>query len=183
MNLDKGYRTEISRTFLIEALPEPLTPRSEHLQLFDNYIHETRIRLRSERVPETKEWTHTLQQRVPDGPSRLKIAEIQLNELEYEHFKIFEGNEIRKNRYFYKFDGREFVLDIYLGPLWGLNRATVEFKSAEESARFEPPPWAILEITDDPFFADESLVAKKFEEIQLRVRDLSRTALPREISL
>lgn len=178
MSLDKAYRTEISRTFLIEALPEPLTPRSEHLQLFDNYIHETRLRLRSVRVPETKEWTHILQQRISIGPSQLKIAEIHLNELEYAHFKIFEGSEIRKNRYFYEFDGRDFVFDIYLGPLWGLNRAKMEFESVEEAIGFEPPPWAVMEITGDAFFAGENLVTKKFEEVQFRVRDLSRTALP-----
>ncbi|HEX6278768.1 MAG TPA: hypothetical protein VFZ49_02015 [Pyrinomonadaceae bacterium] len=170
---DKTYRTEFRRTFLIDALPEPLTPQAAHLQIFDNYIHETRLRLRSIRVPETKEWTHILQQRFPVDPAHRgewKYADIYLNDAEYEHFKPFEGNEIRKNRYFHEFEGRMFAFDIYLGQqLWGLNRARVEFDSADELAAFEPPSWAVVEITNDPFFDDMSLVNVAFADVQNRL--------------
>jgi CYTH domain-containing protein len=172
MKLDKTSRTELHRSFLIEALPEPLTRQSAHLQLFDNYIPETRIRLRSIRIPETKEWSHILQQRFPVQAENLsvwKIAEIHLNELEYEHFKIFEGNEIRKNRYFHEFDGRVFAFDVYIGPLWGLNRAHVEFAAEDELRNFEPPRWAIYEVTNEPFFNDENLVNQKFEDVQAEI--------------
>lgn len=166
---DKTYRTEFHRTFLIEALPEPLAPQSSHLQIFDNYVHETRLRLRLIRVPETKAWTHILQQRFPVDPDHRgewKYAEIYLNEVEYEHFKPFEGTEIRKNRYFHEYDGKVFAFDIYLGPLWGLNRARVEFDSIESLAAFEPPPWAVIEVTNNPYFDDANLVQKKFEDVQ-----------------
>jgi CYTH domain-containing protein len=167
---DKTYRTEFHRTFLIDALPEPLTPQASHLQLFDNYIHDTRLRLRSIRVPETKEWTHILQQRFPVDPAHRgewRYADIYLNESEYEHFKAFEGNEIRKNRYFHEYDGRMFSFDIYLGQqLWGLNRARVEFPSPDDLAAFEPPPWAVIEVTNNAFFDDANLVALTFSDIQ-----------------
>lgn len=167
---DKTYRTELHRTFLIEALPEPLTPRSAHLQLFDNYIHETRLRLRSIRVPETKEWTHILQQRFPVDPEHRgewRYAEIYLSDAEYEHFKPFEGNEIRKNRYFHEYDGRMFAFDIYLGQqLWGLNRTRVEFTSFDDLAGFEPPPWAVIEVTNNAFFDDANLVNRSFSDVQ-----------------
>jgi CYTH domain-containing protein len=169
MNADKTYRTEFHRTFLIDALPEPLTPQAAHLQIFDNYIHETRLRFRLIRVPETKEWTHILQQRFSVGPEHRgewKYAEIYLSDAEYEHFKPFEGNEIRKNRYFHEFDGRMFAFDIYLGTLWGLNRARVEFDSREDLAAFEPPPWAIIEVTNNAFFDDANIVVKRFEDVQ-----------------
>ena len=167
---DKTYRTEFHRTFLIDALPEPLTPQASHLQFFDNYIHETRLRLRSIRVPETKEWTHILQQRFPVDPKHRgewRYADIYLNEGEYEHFKVFEGNEIRKNRYFHEYDGRMFSFDIYLGQqLWGLNRARVEFTSLEALDVFEPPPWAVIEVTNNPFFDDANLVNRTFADVQ-----------------
>lgn len=167
MNPDKTYRTEFHRSFLIEALPEPLTRASSHLQLFDNYIHETRLRLRAVRVPETKEWTNLLQQRFAFGePGAMKVAELNLSEAEYEHFKPFEGNEIRKNRYFHEFDGRMFEFDVYLGTLWGINRARVEFASVDEMSEFTAPPWATVEITDRPFFDDANLVNVKFEDVQ-----------------
>ena len=167
---DKTYRTEFHRTFLIDALPEPLTPQASHLQLFDNYIHETRLRLRSIRVPETKAWTHILQQRFPVDPAHRgewRYADIYLNEAEYEHFKAFEGNEIRKNRYFHEYDGRMFAFDIYLGQqLWGLNRARVEFASLDDLAAFDPPPWAVIEATNNPFFDDANLVDSSFADVQ-----------------
>ncbi|HEX2640811.1 MAG TPA: hypothetical protein VHL50_09580, partial [Pyrinomonadaceae bacterium] len=87
--MDKTNRTEIQRLFLLEGLPEPLTRASRHLQIFDNYISKTRLRLRSVRVPETKVWTHILQQRFPANAgdlSCLKVAEIYLDEGEYERF-------------------------------------------------------------------------------------------------
>jgi hypothetical protein len=116
--MDKTYRTEQFRTFLIEALPAPLTPASSHIQIFDNYIANTRMRLRSIRVPETKEWTRVLQQRFPITPnvlSQWKIAEMHLNDPEYAQLSVFEGTEIRKNRYFHEFDSRMFAFDVYLG--------------------------------------------------------------------
>ena len=165
--MDKTYRTEFRRKYLIEALPEPLTRASRHLQLFDNYIHETRLRLRSVRVPETKEWTLLLQKRESAGQER--VQEIELSEGEYEHVKPFEGNEIRKNRYFEEFDGRRFEFDMYLGTLWGLNRAKVHFARREELESFVPPEFAIAEITEVPFFDDANLVNCKFEDVQAEV--------------
>ena len=61
--MNKPAMTELHRLFLIERLPEPLTRASAHLQLFDNYIENTRIRLRNIRDPYSKTWTRILQQR------------------------------------------------------------------------------------------------------------------------
>jgi len=177
--MDKTARTELYRLFLIERLPEPLTPMSAHIQLFDNYIENTRLRLRNIRVPETKEWRHVLQQRFPAGQAGCwKVAEIFLNEPEYLAFERFEGREIRKNRYFHEFDGRQFDFDIYLGPLWGLCTAKVEFQNADEMGDFEPPPFAVFEVTGDPFFFGDSLVNKRFEEIQAEVQKVGAGVTP-----
>ena len=174
--MDKTNRTEIHRAFLIEGLPEPLTRASAHIQIFDNYIADTRLRIRSVRDPETAGWTRILQQRFPvnaDDLSELKFAEIYLNDTEHAHFEIFEGTEIRKNRYFHEFDGRTFAFDVYMGKLWGLNIARLEFETAAELDRFEPPPFAVVEITNDPFFLGEVLVTKSFEDVRLEVSKLT----------
>ena len=172
MLTDNTIRTELHRTFLIDGLPETLERKSSHLQLFDNYIHETRLRLRSIRVPETKEWTLLLQKRYPAGEchgAEWRIKQIELTEAEYEHFKPFEGSEIRKNRYFEEFDGRRFEFDMYLGTLWGLNRARVNFGSREEMESFVPPGFAVAEVTEVPFFDDANLVNCKFEDVRTDV--------------
>lgn len=173
--MDKTYRTELSRLFLVEALPAPLSPASSHLQIFDNYITETRLRLRTVRVPETKEWTYLLQQRLSlhdSDLSSMKVAEMHLNDAEHTQLETFEGKEIRKNRYFHEFDSRSFTFDIYLGALWGLNRARVDFQSEEELKGFQPPPFAIFEVTYEPFFDDANLVYRKFEDVQTAVAKL-----------
>jgi CYTH domain-containing protein len=177
--MDKTYRTEHFRTFLIDALPAPLTPASSHIQIFDDYIANTRMRLRSIRVPETKEWTRVLQQRFPvgDEPSRWKIAEMHLNDDEYAQFQIFEGSEIRKNRYFHEFDSRTFAFDVYLGTLWGVNRARVDFESETELEEFAAPLFAVFEITNEAFFDDANLVNQELDDVREAVSKLTPASI------
>lgn len=178
MKMDKTHRTELRRVFLIENLPAPLTRASRHWQIFDNYIENTRLRLRSIRIPETKQWIWILQQCEPlDDLASRQISEIYLNETEHAAFEIFEGrevkknervqtNEIRKNRYFYDFDNRHIEIDVFLGELWGLNLAAVKFESLEELQEFTLPPLAVLEVTNNEFFLGENLIGKTFADVQ-----------------
>lgn len=173
--MDKTAKTEFHRLFLLEGLPDPLTRASSHIQLFDNYIENTRLRLRLVRDPKTKKWTRVLQQRFVVGEKDLavsKLAEIYLNDAEYAAFEQFEGREIRKNRYFHEFDRTLFAFDVYIGELWGLNTARVDFETVDNMRRFEPPPFAVFEVTSYPFFSGEDLVGKKFSDIQAEVARL-----------
>lgn len=182
--MDKTAQTELHRLFLIERLPEPLTPASSHLQFFDNYVEHTRLRLRAIRDPYTKTWTRMLQQRFPWAESEYavtKLAEIHLNGAEYAVFEHYEGREIRKNRYFHEFDRVSFIFDVYLGPLWGLNTARVDFESLEKMESFIPPPFAIFEVTSDPFFTGESLVERKFTDVQSAVARLGSLTPPEAV--
>ena len=173
--MNKTAQTELHRLFLIDGLPEPLTPASSHLQLFDNYIENTRLRLRSIRDPYSKTWMRVLQQTfsITEGEFAVtKLAEIHLNEAEYAAFErcdFYGGREIRKNRYFHEFDRVSFVFDVYLGPLWGLNTAKIDFETRERMKSFVPPPFAVFEVTNDLFFAGENLVDKKFHDIQAEI--------------
>ena len=173
--MDKTARIERSRTFLVAGLPEPLTRASAHIQIFDNYIPQTRLRIRSVRDPETAGWTRILQQRslASDTLACIRIAEMYLSDAEHERLKIFEGSEIRKNRYFHEYDGRTFAFDVFLGNLWGLNMARVELDTIPELESFERPPFAVLEVTNNSFFLGESLVTKKFEDVRAEVARLS----------
>ena len=177
--MTKTSLSDHRRLFLIEQLPEPLTPASAHLQIFDNYIEGTRLRLRLVRDPASKNWTRILQQRIETDEANLattKLAEIFLNENEYSQFEQFEGREIRKNRYFHEFDRLNFTFDVYLGDLWGLNTARIDFDNVDEMEKFEPPPFAIFEITNDPFFLGKNLVGKKFEDVQAQVSRIGTNA-------
>lgn len=170
--MNKTGRTEYRRYYLIESLPEPLTRASEHVQFFDNYIANTRIRIRTIRFPDTKAWQWLMQQRdwaEPESNRVCRVSDMELNEAEHAQFETFEGTEIRKNRYTIEIGGRHFSFDVYLGKLWGLNRAAVSFNSFEELNAFPHPGDAYLEVTDNPFFRDENIVELTFEDIQTAV--------------
>jgi len=164
-----NYKTELRRVLLLPDLPYPLTRASFHWQFFDNYIKNTRIRLRYIRIPQTKEWKRSLQQRFPANENDLLIwqtSEIFLNDDEYAVFERFEGSEIRKNRYFFEADQRNYEIDVYIGDLWGLCLAKTYFQSEEELRSFEKPEFAVADVATDEFFTDENLVGKKFSDIQ-----------------
>lgn len=174
MSKENTYKILLQRSFLVEGLPEPLEPFDSHLQIFDNYIENTRIRLRKIRQPETKQWTRVLEQIYfadKDNLAKLKISQMFLNETEYNTFEIFKGREIRKNRYFYNTEDKQFEIDIFLGNLWGLNIAKVYFDSESELENFVIPKFSILEITHDEFFSGENLVDKKFADIQSKLNN------------
>ena len=182
--MDKTYTTQFRHVFLLQNLPEPLTRASRHLQIFDNYIENTRLRIRSIRSPETKQWTFILQQLFPvaEDLSNWKIAEIYLNDVEHQAFERFEGrkikmnervvsNEIRKNRYFLEISGKQIEFDIYLGELWGLNLARACFETENELKNYEIPSCFVFEVTNISFFTGANLVGKKFADVR---EELSR---------
>ena len=177
--MDKTYRDELRRVFLLQSLPETVERSSSHLQIFDNYIENTRLRIRSVRSPETKEWSFILQQRfaVNEQLSHWKIAEIYLNENEHKIFEPFENreikknervesNEVRKNRYFLDLDNKQLSIDLYLGDLWGLILAKAEFATEKDLLEFETPKFSVMEVTNDEFFVGGNLVGKKFADVQ-----------------
>ncbi|HEY0426811.1 MAG TPA: hypothetical protein VGC76_03290 [Pyrinomonadaceae bacterium] len=174
--MNKTYQTEFRRLFLINDLPEPLTRADAHLQIFDNYIENTRLRLRRIRTPQTREQTWLMEHRFPADENNLaiwKIAEIFMHEDEYKIFEQFEGREIRKNRYFYELDDKRISIDVHLGELWGLNVARICFDSEEEMEYFEAPPFAVFEVTNDKFFSGENLVEKKFADVRREFEKIS----------
>lgn len=186
--MNKTYADELCRIFLLQNLPEKIERSSSHLQIFDNYIENTRLRIRSVRSPETKEWTFILQQRFPVNEqfSHWKIAEIYLSEAEHEVFAPFENreikknervesNEVRKNRYFLDHEGKQISIDLYLGDLWGLILAKAEFGTEKELTDFEVPKFSVLEVTNDQFFVGGNLVGKTFAEVQAEFKKMSES--------
>lgn len=189
-NETPACRTELRRVFALADLPEPLTRAGEHQQFFDNYIENTRLRLRTIRAPQTKRWSWILEQRFPAGENDLsvwRVSEIHLNEAEHAAFEMFEGREIRKNervesselrfnRYFYDLGGaphtvrRPVEIDVFLNPLWGLHLAKVFFETVEEMRNFAPPAFAVIEVTQNEFFTGAKLVGKTIEDVRAELQ-------------
>ncbi len=160
---------ERERRFLLRELPEGLTMASEHVQIWDNYITNTRLRLRKIRLPQTRQWIAKLTQKyapAPDDFSRTIITNTYLSATEYEVLSIFEGNEIRKNRYKYEHEGRKFSIDVFLGALRGLILCETSFETDEEMFNFQLPSFALMDVTNDLMFTGARLAFLTAEEIR-----------------
>src|SRR5918992_2393214 len=82
---------ERERRYLLRDLPEGLTRADPHLQITDNYITGTRLRIRKVRDPRTNKWTVKFTQKFAPEPgnlSRTIITNIHLNALEAETLAI-----------------------------------------------------------------------------------------------
>ena len=165
----KYARVERERRYLLQDLPEGLTRADHHLQITDNYITGTRLRIRKVRDPKTNKWTVKFTQKFapdPEDLSRTIITNIYLNAQEAETLAIFEANEIRKNRYPFEFEGRKFSIDMFLGDLFGLVLAEVSFETDEELESFPKPSFALADVTNNQVFTGGSLWHLTFEDIR-----------------
>jgi len=165
----KYARVERERRYLLKDLPEGLTRADPHLQITDNYITGTRLRLRKVREPRTNKWTVKFTQKFAPDPndlSRTIITNTYLNSLEAETLSVFNSNEIRKNRYYFDFEGRRFSVDMFLGDLFGLVTAEVGFETDEELDNYRPPPFALADVTNIPLFSGGKLSELTFSEVR-----------------
>lgn len=162
-------RVERQRRYLLRGLPEGVSPRDEHAQITDNYITNTRLRLRKSRWVPTGEWSLKLTQKQTPGPpdfSRSLITTLYLNRAEYEVLSIFEANELRKNRYYFRPEGRLCSVNVYLGDLHGLVLAEIDFDDDAEMDAFPLPPFAHLDVTREELFTGARLVELTAEELR-----------------
>lgn len=165
----KYARVERERRYLLQDLPEGLTRADHHLQITDNYLTGTRLRLRKVRDPKTNKWIVKFTQKFAPNPedlSRTLITNIYLNALEAETLAVFEANEIRKNRYRFEFEGRRFSIDMFLGDLFGLVLAETDFDTDEALDNFSKPPFALAEVTNNEIFSGGRLSELTFEDIR-----------------
>lgn len=162
-------RIERERKFLVNGLPGDLTPASPHLQITDNYITGTQLRLRKVRDPRSNKWTLKFTQKFAPNPndlSRTIITNVYLTAAEYNTLAIFEANEIRKNRYRYEFEGQHYGIDVFIGDLLGLVIAEISFETDGEMERFTPPPFALAEVTNNEMFTGAKLTELTFADIR-----------------
>ena len=162
-------RVERERRYLLRELPPGLKLSDPHTQLTDNYVTGTRLRLRKVRDPRTNEWTLKLTQKHAPAPpdfARALITNMYLSPYEYEVLSVFEGNELRKNRYPFEHAGRLYSVDVFLGHLRGLVLAETDFETDAEMDAFPKPPFALLDVTRDELFTGARLVELTAEELR-----------------
>ena len=164
---------ERERRYLLRDLPEGLTRTDHHLQITDNYITGTRLRLRKVRDPRTNKWTVKFTQKFAPDPadlSRTLITNTYLDALEADVLSVFEANEVRKNRYYFEWNGRRFSVDMFLGDLFGLVLAEVGFDNDEDLTTLEKPPFALADVTNDELFTGGRLCMLTFPELREHIK-------------
>lgn len=165
------------RKFIVNGLPEPVIPSDSHLQIFDNYIIGTSLRLRKIRYPEVDSYEFSLEKLERAGSNYLLLfSSIELTREEYEKFSAFRGRETRKNRYKIGDLSETMSFDIYLGPLWGLNIGSYIFGTETEANDFNPPESMLTEVSSDDFFFGCNIVDLDFEKVREHLSQQKRGA-------
>jgi CYTH domain-containing protein len=82
---------------------------------------------------------------------------------------VFEANELRKNRYYLRHEGRLYSVNVYLGDLRGLVLAETDFDDDAEMDAFPIPSFAHLDVTRDELFTGARLVELTAEDIRREV--------------
>jgi CYTH domain-containing protein len=85
------------------------------------------------------------------------ISRILLSPDEYEALDRLEGDRLRKIRHYHHDRGRVFSVDVLEGELQGLVLCETEAEGLDELMPIEPPAFAKLEVTEDPFFTGGNL--------------------------
>src|SRR5436190_16412036 len=165
----KYARVERERRYLLQDLPAGLSRASDHVQITDNYMTGTRLRLRKVRDPQTNKWVIKFTQKFAPNPkdlSRTTITNTYLNATEADTLAIFEANEIRKNRYHFEFEGRQFSVDMFLGDLLGLVLAEISFDDDDELDSFPLPSFALADVTNNEVFTGGRLSQLSLADIK-----------------
>jgi CYTH domain-containing protein len=165
----KYAHIERERRYMLQDLPEGMSRADHHLQITDNYITGTRLRIRKVRDPQTNKWTVKFTQKFAVDAtdlSRTIITSTYLNAIEAETLSVFNSNEIRKNRYYLDYECRRFSVDMFLGDLFGLVLAEVSFDTDEELRAFAKPAFALADVTNNEIFSGGKLCELAFADIR-----------------
>jgi CYTH domain-containing protein len=144
---------EVERKWLVQDLPD--LANHEGKEVIQGYIaiaaDGTEVRLRQ------TEGKFFQTVKSEGGLIRDEI-EIKLTQDQFEAlWRATAGRRLKKTRYTWHWAGQTVEIDVYHGFLAGLMVAEVEFPSAHASARFAPPPWCGMEVTEDKRYKNASL--------------------------
>ena len=154
----KYARIEFERRWLVDTVARPALDGAYTTRIEDRYVDGTRMRLRRMSRPDLGEtkWKLTKKYECEDASAR-PIVTAYLTAAEYELLRSLPALELVKTRYHLLLDGRWWSLDLFDGPLAGLELVEIEAADAASLAALVPPPWAAKEVTHDPRFQGGSL--------------------------
>jgi CYTH domain-containing protein len=160
MGEPKYARLELERRWLVDNAKRPVLEGQGMTIIEDRYIDGTRMRLRRMSRPDLGEvkWKLTKKYDCAD-PSARPIVTAYLTEAEYELLRALPARELTKRRYHLPFEGNYWSLDVFEGPLLGLQMIECEAHDHEALDALAPPDWALREVTHLPQWQCGALAA------------------------
>ncbi len=167
----KYTRVEYERRFLVSplvnwrSLVETCSKRLE-----DKYLQSTRLRLRLATDSESGRQVIKLTKKAAsNSPYFCTISRILLSPGEYMRLSELAGWTLKKTRYYHRYQGRLFSVDVFEGELEGLILCETEANSLDELMRVEPPAFVKQEVTADEFFTGGKLCQLTREDLQRKL--------------
>jgi CYTH domain-containing protein len=153
-------RTEFERRWLVDRARRPSLDRQWMTIIDDRYIDGTRMRLRRMTRPALGEikWKLTKKYDCAD-PSARPIVTSYLTEVEYDALTALPARQLTKRRYHLPLGGSYWSLDVFAGPLLGLELVECEADDEAALAGLVPPDWALREVTHLPQWQCGALAA------------------------
>lgn len=143
----KYARPELERRWRVDPALRPPVEDLAVVVIEDRYLTGTRMRLR--RMTRSDGWTacKLTKKYDTDRPEARPIVTAYLTEAEHAVFAALPARPVRKRRYRIPIEGRCWSLDVFEGPLEGLELVEVEVPDEATLAALVPPPWATKEVT------------------------------------
>ncbi len=102
-----------------------------------------------------------------------RIVSMWLSEGEYEALAAIGGRKLRKRRHYFKPPGYSYGVDVFEGELQGLVLCEFEGEDEREAFAIPAPPFATVEVTNDPFFTGGNLSRVSAAELASRMQKQS----------
>lgn len=150
---------EIERRYLLDRIPVGLVQNNGWL-ITDHYFPGTRLRLRRMRSISVDETIYKLTQKYraeDQNATQTTITNLYLSEAEFNLFQPLEAMIIEKRRYRYTLQHQYFSIDVFDGRHQGLILAEMELEQTPELDKAALPPFALQDVTNDPFFTGGNL--------------------------
>jgi CYTH domain-containing protein len=167
----KYTRIEYERRFLVSEDPDWRRFVESYSKTYeDTYLRNTRLRLRVLTDSDTARRVIKLNRKSESpSPYYRTVSRILLSPNEYEILDSLEGDRLKKTRYYHSYLGRVFSIDVFEGELAGLILCETEADGLSELMSAEPPSYATLEVTEDPFFEGGNLCRTRSEELMRKL--------------
>ncbi len=156
----KYAHLELERRWLVDTAKRPSLGDAPMTLIEDRYIDGTRLRLRRMSRPDIGEVKCKLTKKYESAdPAARPIVTSYLTESEYQVLLDLPVRLLVKRRYRVPLGGRLWSVDLFEGPLAGLEAIECEAEDQAALAALAPPDWALREITDLPQWQCGALAA------------------------